>query len=145
MKKILISIFLLFFISGCGGEKNKSIEEQICPQCNMPLVSKKDSAKAIIDGETIFFDDIGCLILWLKEKKLEHKDINLLVYSLDSKKYLDVKNAYYSINDKTPMNYGFGAYEKNGENLIDFETMRIKMLRGENLTDPKIRKKILGY
>ena len=55
MKRFLISIFLLFVIFGCGGNEKKSIEEQICPQCNMPLVSKKDSAKAIRDNETVFF------------------------------------------------------------------------------------------
>jgi len=42
------------------------------------------------------------------------------------------------------MLYGFGAYSTLKDGLIDFETMRLKMLRGENMSDPYIRKKLLG-
>ncbi len=42
------------------------------------------------------------------------------------------------------MHYGFGAREKKCGECIDFEEMRLRMIRGENLTDPKIRKKLLG-
>jgi len=42
------------------------------------------------------------------------------------------------------MHYGFGAREKKCKECINFDEMRIRMLRGENLTNPKIRKKLLG-
>ena len=42
------------------------------------------------------------------------------------------------------MGYGFGAYEHDRDFLIDFETMRLRMLRGETLNNPKIRKQIMG-
>ena len=143
MKKILIMVFFGFFLFGCGDDKK--IDEYICPQCNMPIVSKKDSAKIVSGGKTIFFDDVGCAILWLKEKNIKAKDVEFIVYLRDSKNYLNAENAFYSVNDKTPMNYGFGAYKIKKDGFVNFKEMQLKMFRGENLTDPKIRKKILGY
>jgi len=42
------------------------------------------------------------------------------------------------------MGYGFGSRERETNTTISFEEMRLRMLRGENLSDPKIRKKLLG-
>ncbi len=41
------------------------------------------------------------------------------------------------------MHYGFGVHEDKKKGYIDFKEMRLRMLRGENMTNPKIRKKIL--
>jgi copper chaperone NosL len=116
-----------------------------CPQCHMYLVGKKYTAQAIdIHHKTHFFDDPGCLILWARDNNIDINTLTLWVYTLDTKKYIDMRKAFYSINDKTPMEYGFGAYEKKQDGFIDFKTMRLRMLRGEHLLNPKIRKKILG-
>ncbi|HIP31047.1 MAG TPA: hypothetical protein EYG83_09615 [Sulfurospirillum arcachonense] len=118
-----------------------------CPQCNMFLVEKKYTAQAItMDNKTHFFDDPGCLVLWIEEKyKGSDKDIVKWVYTLDTKHWIDAQKAFYSFNDRTPMNYGFGAYEKRVDSHISYDEMRLRMLRGENMRNPKIRKKILGY
>ena len=118
-----------------------------CPQCNMFLVEKEHTAQAITtDNKTYFFDDPGCMILWIEENhKKDDKDIVKWVYTLDTKKWILAKKAFYSIDDKTPMEYGFAAYEKPIKNHIDYDEMRLRMLRGENMTNPKIRKKILGH
>jgi hypothetical protein len=42
------------------------------------------------------------------------------------------------------MGYGFGAYEFKQDGFIDFKTMKLKMLRGETMNNPAIRKKLLG-
>ncbi len=115
-----------------------------CPQCNMFLVGKQHTAQAITaDGKTHFFDDPGCLVLWIEKSAKEDKKLVGWVYTLDSKSWIDSKSAFYSIDDSTPMHYGFGAYEKSFEKSISYEEMRLRMLRGENMTNPKIRKKIL--
>jgi len=118
-----------------------------CPQCNMFLVEKEHTAQAITpDNKTHFFDDPGCVVLWIEENhKSIEKEIIKWVYALDTKKWINAETAFYSINDRTPMNYGFGAYEKPVENHIGYNEMKLRMLRGENMTNPKIRKKILGY
>jgi len=50
-----------------------------------------------------------------------------------------------SVSDfEIPMHYGFGAYENNKEKRIGFEQMILRMIRGENITNPLIRKKIVS-
>ena len=117
-----------------------------CPQCHMYLVGKKHTAQVITkDLKTHFFDDIGCAILWLKDRKIEPFSITMWVFSNDTHRYIDAFKAFYSISDETPMLYGFGAYEKQKESMIDFNEMRLRMLRGENMSDPKIRQQLKGH
>ena len=50
----------------------------------------------------------------------------------------------FAINENTPMHYSFSAYEKKCEECITFDEVIIRMLRGEHMANPKIRKQILG-
>ena len=116
-----------------------------CPKCRMPLKSKVNSAQVVFDDErTYIFDDIGCLILWIRDAQIDKKHIKIFVYTTDTHKWIDANKLYYSIKDNTPMGYGFSGYEKNQNGFIGFEEMSLKMLRGENMADPKIRKRLLG-
>ncbi len=163
MKKIILILFPLIALGAIFyymSIKNRSITEienvnkvplefednkVQCPQCNMFLVGKRFTAQVITsDNKTHFFDDPGCMILWLEKKHIDPKSVTTWIYTLDTKKWIDAKKAYYSISDPTPMRYGFGAYEHNKKGFIDFDEMRLRMLRGENMTNPKIRKKILA-
>lgn len=116
-----------------------------CPQCHMYLVGKKDTAQIITsDYKTHFFDDVGCAILWLRDQNIEPKNVIFWIYSRDTTEYILAQVAYYSISDDTPMEYGFAAYKKPQKDFLDFEQMRLKMLRGETLHNPKIRKNLRG-
>jgi hypothetical protein len=42
------------------------------------------------------------------------------------------------------MGYGFTPYERKIPQSISFEEMRLRILRGETMRNPKIRKQILG-
>jgi hypothetical protein len=42
------------------------------------------------------------------------------------------------------MHYGFGAYSQKREGYIDFETMQLRMLRNENMSNPYYRRELLG-
>ena len=95
------------------------------------------------DGKTWFFHDHGGFIHWLEDKPFKDEAL-IWVYTKDTKKWKNAKEVYYSLNDITPMGYGFGAYEKSKKGFIDFDTMRLKMLRGETMNNPKIRKQLLG-
>ena len=137
MKKFDIFLILIFtFFIGCNSKT--TTDKTICPQCRMPIKSKINTARM----DNIYFDDVGCLILWAKKeaKKLNHAE----VFTKDTHKYINATDAYYSNNERTPMGYGFTAYEHQKKGYIKFEEMRLKMLRGENLHNPKIRKRILG-
>ena len=117
-----------------------------CPQCHMYLVGKKYTAQIVTDDlKTHFFDDIGCAILWLKEHNIELSSTHIWFFSNDTNRYIDASKAFYSFNDTTPMFYGFGAYEEPKEGMIDFEEMRLRMLRGETMSDPKVRQHLKGH
>jgi len=114
------------------------------PQCAMLLKSERNAAEVVApDGRTWFFDDPGCMVLWLEKKPFRER-AKLWVHTLDTKRWVDARKAYYGVADSTEMKYGFGAREHEGNATIDFTEMRLRMLRGENMTNPKIRKKLLG-
>ena len=93
------------------------------------------------NNDTFFFDDIGCMILWQKEQK-NNTNIILWVYAKDTKQYIHPQNAWFTVNENTPMEYGFGAYSIKKENMIDFDTMRVKVYRGETLQNVLIKQNI---
>ena len=114
------------------------------PQCAMLLKSERNALEVVApDGRTWFFDDPGCMILWI-EKKPFRDQAKIWVHTIDTKRWVDARKAYYGISDRTEMKYGFGAREHESNSTIDFNEMRLRMLRGENMTNPKIRKKLLG-
>jgi len=112
--------------------------------CGM-VITELDYASQVIapDGKTWFFHDHGDFVEWLKDKSFA-KDAVIWVMSRDTHRWINGRKAYYTVNEITPMGYGFGAYEKKGKGMIDFETMRLKVLRGETMKNPKIRKQLLG-
>jgi nitrous oxide reductase accessory protein NosL len=113
--------------------------------CGM-VIDELDYASQVVSakGKTWFFHDHGDFVLWLKDKPFKD-DVVIWVMSRDTHRWIDAKKAFYSVNESTPMGYGFGAYEKRSDDMIDFDTMRLKTLRGETLNNPAIRKEILGY
>ncbi|HFU75396.1 MAG TPA: hypothetical protein ENK66_04040 [Arcobacter sp.] len=94
-------------------------------------------------GRTWFFHDHGGMVHWIKDKPFKDS-ATIWVMSKDTNKYIDGKKAFYSRTDNTPMGYGFGAYEKNQEGFIDYNTMFLHMVRGEDLNNPKIRALLLN-
>jgi len=102
------------------------------------------TARTLKDANSYYFDDIGCLVLWAKDKNIDIDAAKTEVFTNDTHKYIEVSAAYFMINEKTPMNYGFSAYENEKENSIKIDEVKLKMLRGENMANPKIRKQILG-
>lgn len=117
-----------------------------CSLCSMSLVGKKYTAQIVTyDLKTYFFDDIGCAIGWMKEHKLDPEEVSFWVFSSEENQYIDARKAFYTLSEETPMHYGFGAYATPKEGMIDFTQMRLRILRGETMNDPKIRQKLIGH
>ncbi len=94
------------------------------------------------DGKTWFFHDHGGMAHWLINKEFKDQ-ATIWVMSKDTKKYIDGRKAWYSRTDKTPMEYGFGAYEVKKDRFVDFEEMSLLMARGEHLGNPQIKAQLL--
>ena len=155
---IVVFALSFFMLAGCGEkESNVGIESPdgkavdfkpgsvVCPQCHMDVKSLTDSAELVRDGKVTVFDDPGCMVLWMDAHHIDPKSVKLWVYTRDTHRWVDATKVHYSQTDPTPMGYGFGAYEKAAPDRIPFEEMRLRVLRGLTLKDPKIRKKLLGY
>lgn len=141
------SLFMLsIFLFGCGSSETQTAQKkEICPKCNMPLPeSHIHTAKLHTNSKEHSFDDIGCLVLWAKEHDVALDSAKIEVFSNDTHKYIDAQKAFFTINEKTPMNYGFAAYEVQKSDTIPINEVTLKMLRGEHMANPKIRKQILG-
>ncbi len=114
-------------------------------ECGMVIDNLGDVSQVISPtGKTWFFHDHGGFVLWLKDKEFKEEAI-IWVMSRDTKKFIDARVASYSLTDNTPMGYGFAAYAKKAPTHVDFDTMRLRMLRGETLNNPHIRKQLLGH
>ena len=112
--------------------------------CGMVINDIKYASQVISPkGTTWFFHDHGGLVNWLELKKFKHS-AKIWVHAIDTNTWVDGRTAWYSRNEITPMEYGFGAYENKKENLISYEQMRLHQLRGENMTNPAIKKQLLG-
>jgi len=155
IKTILIFLIIIIFIIVFGNKKKVLVLNNTGLQpipvkknlyqdahCGMPLISSKFAAEVISeDGKTWFFHDPGSVPLWLNniEKKLKKK-ISIWFFTIDTKTWKKANKVWFSINDSTPMDYGFAAYEKKQDSFITYREMELRMLRGENKKNPKIRK-----
>ena len=138
-------LLIVVLFASCNSSNEQKDDIKICPQCNMGLPKSDKNTANIINSDNYYFDDVGCMVLYAHEHHIEFKKIDAKVFSNDTHKYIDAKEAYYTIDEETPMHYGFGAYENKVKNSIDFDELILRMLRGENMANPKIRKQILGY
>lgn len=117
--------------------------EYSCAKCKMD-VSVLDYATQAVkkNGDTYFFDDIGCMILWLEKNREEIAAT--YVMTLDTHKWIKAEQAYYSRIAPSPMGYGFGAVEASKAGLISYDEMKKYMLKGETLRDPAVKKSLLS-
>jgi len=155
---IFVGVIITIFLSLAKVQNMVVIKEGNLKRVPLPIVLHKyqDSdcgmviedltyASEVIapDGKTWFFHDHGGFVHWLEDKEFKDQAV-IWVHTKDSDRWIDAKKAYYSLNDITPMGYGFGAYEFKKDGFISYDEMRLKMLRGETMNNPKIKKQLLG-
>ncbi len=114
-------------------------------ECAMLIKTQVNAAEvALKDGRTWFFDDPGCMVLWLKDKPFKDS-AKLWIYTVDTHKWVDARKAKYLTTYHSAMHYGFAAVEKEqNQTVIDFDEMVLRMYRNETMANPKFRKKLLG-
>ena len=119
-------------------------KEYQCSECSMDIEDLEYSAQIITpNGDTFFFDDIGCVVLWLENRTIKTQKV--ITKTLDSKAWVDAHNAWYTRTASSPMGYGFAAYAQKREGFISYEEMKLLMLQGKHLHDPFIKKSLLDH
>ena len=154
----IVSVIAFIFISLSKNQKmvavkTGNIEKKVIPiqvgkfqdgDCGMVIDDITYTSEVILDdGKTLFFHDFGNLAHWLQTRGLKDK-VKIWVFAKDVRQYIDAKKAWFSRNEITPMESGFGAYKYKKDEYIDFDTMFLLNARGETMKNPQIRKKLLG-
>lgn len=138
---------------GCEKKIDTQLQEvhwdrDMCELCKMVISERKYAVQVINpqNGKSYMFDDIGCTIEWFKEENIEwEKNAILYITDANNGEFIDARKAFYTTNSRTPMDYGFGAYKNrsdldNNQEIIDFEEVRLRILRGETMQHPLIKK-----
>lgn len=113
-------------------------DRDTCARCNM-VISDRRFAAELRGGEkaaTFKFDDIGCLVFWLRDKAQQHPWIadpstRLWVADASSKerlRWLDPRQAQFLGGRTSPMGYNHAAVSYPQPGSIDFATMREHVL-----------------
>jgi len=131
-------------LSACGkadlpdGMVEIKWDRDTCTRCSM-AISDRRFACEVRGGpknQAFKFDDIGCLVIWLRDKKAEYPWLaesatRYWVADLGNKaeimKWLDPRQAHY-ITKTSPMAYNFGAAAYPQMGSMDFESMRQHVL-----------------
>ena len=120
-------------------------EHYACAECASAIKSAEYGAQVITpSGKTYFFDDIGCLCLWLNHQA-QKETMQVWVYTQDTKRYILAKDAWFSRLENSPIGYGFGAYEIRVYARADYyfdEIMRFA-IHGETRINPIVNKLLI--
>lgn len=115
-------------------------DRDTCVRCNM-VISDRRFAAELVGGEknTAFrFDDIGCLVFWLRDKAAQHPWMaeaatRLWVADAAGKpgtppRWLDARQAHFVGGRASPMGYNYAAVAAGQGEGIDFATLRERLL-----------------
>ena len=93
-----------------AGASNIMVGVDTCAKCAMSIKEPLHAAQfRAPDSEVLKFDDIGCLVLYLNEKKIANPEV-YVVNQADGQ-WVRGETAYYVLStEKTPMGYGLLAY-----------------------------------
>lgn len=135
MKKISLLLILITSIIFTGCNSTKTTDK--CPTCNMKTTEMQLHTSSLhVDNINYIFDDIGCMILFAKNRKIDLNKVRSQVFTLDTNRYIDSSKANYTDSENTPMGYGFTAYEKEIDmKTIKFSEVIVKMLIGDHMAN----------
>jgi hypothetical protein len=81
-----------------------------CAHCRMIVSDKRYAAQLVASGERHFFDDVGCMVLWLDDQTAQPERLWVRL----GDRWTDAVTARYADGAKTPMDFGFEAAEDGG-------------------------------
>jgi len=108
-------------------------DRDTCARCSMVISDRRFAAEisGAANGAVFKFDDIGCVVLWLRDKAAAYPwsaepATRIWVADLASKGnhviWLDARAAHY-VNKTSPMGYNFGANAQPQADAVDFQAM----------------------
>jgi copper chaperone NosL len=108
-----------------------------CERCRMVLSDRKHSAQVRVPqaegrSKVLFFDDIGCAVVWLDDKPYrDDPRTEIWVTDWRNGSWIDARKAWYVPGQITPMEYGLGAQPEPDPQGIDFVAARERIFEVE--------------
>lgn len=112
----LVTSFILFFLASCSTKPEPfRVGTDICHLCKMGIVDTKFGSEIITGKGKIFkFDDMGCMIRFMKTGAVEQKNISRIVMANYEKQndFIDADKAVLlkSEDTKSPMGFNLAAF-----------------------------------
>ena len=116
-----VTIFLAIWLFSCSAQPEpKSFGKDGCHFCKMTLMDQRFGAEIVTKKGKIFkFDDVSCLLAFIKQGEVQESDIAelLVVDYSQSGKLIDAKSASYLKSDlvKSPMASNLAAFQSENE------------------------------
>ena len=110
--------------------------EDMCSFCKMAISEKQYAAELIdSDGQVFKFDDIGCVVNFIKQRSISVSGASLFVMDFDQRQWIKAENAYYvkSPDVTTPMNGGIIAFRDQAKAQEAVAKYHGKLLRFKEL------------
>lgn len=112
-------------------------DRDMCSRCVMVVSDRKNTVQIRNPetSKTYMFDDIGCMVLWFEEEKIEWSDKAIVwITDVNTGEFIDAKTAFYDTNNVTPMAYGFSAHKskdsiKKDEEIILYDEVVKRVLK----------------
>ena len=114
---VLATAMITTFLSSCSTQPEPfKYGTDVCHTCKMGIADIKFGTEIITKkGKLYKFDDIGCMVRYLKSGALEQKDISQMVVINYEKKddFLDVNKTAFVVSDeiRSPMNFNTAAFD----------------------------------
>ncbi len=130
--------FALLAFGGCtasgDGPEDPVWGKEMCAHCVMLVSEKPPAAQALMtDGTRKYFDDVGCLALWLDAEPRATK--KTWVRGHGGEGWVEAEATRYATGQRTPMDYGFlAALEGIG---FDEVRRRMKEMFAEPSVEPR--------
>ena len=117
---IIAASLALLLVSCSARPETFKYGTDVCYTCKMGIVDIKFGNEIITKKGKVFkFDDIGCMIRYLKSGSIEQKDIaKTVVINYENKdEFLDVSNASFAVSEeiRSPMNFNTAAFTNKEE------------------------------
>lgn len=116
LSSAFLSSLILFFMVGCSAQPEPlNIGKDICHFCKMGIADARFGAELISKKGKVFkFDDIGCMVNFMKADGIEQKDISQTVVINYEKKndFIDTGKAVYIKSEvvKSPMGFNIATF-----------------------------------
>lgn len=95
------------------GPATTDFQSDICAECGMVVTSKSYAAQIVGPAKPIFFDDIGCLVQYERQGKIDPKAVAArYVRTVAGDAWVAVDQAVWVLTKdvRTPMGYGLHAF-----------------------------------